>query len=366
MNKKILAVAVATAMAVPLAALADEGNVTIYGQANVSVDYIDNDTDTTDNVSSNQSVFGIQGSEPLGNGISAVFHWDVFSGVDDGIEDVGGGGSFFGASRDSWVGFAGGFGTVALGAQGRPWKTATNNVDLFVNTIADYGGIIGSVSTTDTGTNGVALDTGIGNSLIWFGPNINGFSWHAQIGADEDDSGDDDGIPDAGRQYGAQGNYTNGPIYASLAYDHQRDAVGGEDLEAWKASLSYTFFDALTISGIYDRISDDADGVAERDAYYLGGAYKFGNNTLKAAYALAEETDATEDSGADYFAVGLYHTFSKRTEVYALYALVDNEDDGLYGLGFPNASSASSSGNSAPLDGGDEVNAFSIGVHHNF
>jgi predicted porin len=357
MNKKILAVAVATAMAVPLAALADEGNVTIYGQANVSVDFIDNDSSETDNVSTNQSVFGIQGSEPLGNGISAVFHWDVFAGVDDGSEDIGGPG-FFGGSRDSWVGFAGGFGTVALGAQGRPWKTATNNVDFFVNTIADYAGIIGTVPT-----GGIAHDTGIGNSIIWFGPNINGFSWHAQVGADEADDGS--------REWGVQGNYTNGPLYATLAYDLQEEAsVDGEDVEAFKASLSYTFFDALTVSGIYDNVGDDGAGTAERDAYYLGAAYKFGNNAIKGAYALAEETDFADDVGADdgaeYFAIGLFHTFSKRTEVYALYAQTDNEDEGAYGLGFPNATSASSSGNSSPLALGDDVNAFSIGLHHNF
>ncbi|MEO5573612.1 MAG: porin [Gammaproteobacteria bacterium] len=360
MNKKILAVAVAAAMAVPLAASADEGNVTIYGQANVSVDFIDNDTDTTDNVSSNQSVFGIQGSEPLGNGLNAVFHWDVFAGVDDGVEDVTGGtpSSFFGASRDSWVGLSGGFGTVALGAQGRPWKTATNNVDFFVNTIADYAGIIGTVSNVAIGTNGVAHDTGIGNSIIWFGPNINGFSWHAQYGADEDDDGN--------REYGLQGNYTNGPLYATLAYDMQEGALAGEDVEAWKASLSYTFIEALTVSGIYDHISDDAGGVAERDAWYLGAAYKFGNNALKAAYATADDVDAGDDTGADYYALGLYHTFSKRTEVYALYAKVNNDDLATYGLGFPNATSAASSGASAPAFGGDDVSAFSIGLHHNF
>src|SRR3990172_2278328 len=148
MNKKILAAAIATALAAPLTAMAaDDGNITLYGQANVSVDSIDAGPDKqTTNVSTNQSVLGVKGWEGLGNGLKAVFHWDVFVGVDDGQEDVGGSNSFFGASRDSWVGLEGGFGTVALGAQGRPWKTATNDTDIFVNTIADYASIIGTTS----------------------------------------------------------------------------------------------------------------------------------------------------------------------------------------------------------------------------
>lgn len=354
MNKKLLAVAIAAAVAAPFSAMADEGNVTIYGQANVSVDLIDNGANNSDNVSSNQSVFGIQGSEPLGNGISAVFHWDAFVGVDDGQEDVGGSGSFFGASRDSWVGLAGGFGTVALGAQGRPWKTSTNNLDPFINTVADYGGIVGNV-------NGFALDTGIGNSIIWFGPNVNGFSWHLQYGADEADTGD--------RQFGAQGNYTNGPLYVTLAYDKQEGTFAG-DVTSWKVGASYTFMEALTITGIYDNIADDGIGFVERDAWYLAGTYKFGNNAIKAAYANADSTDLADDlnadDGANYFAVGLYHTFSKRTEVYGLYSRVNNEDEGSYGLGFGNASSAASSGSSAPSNFGEDVGAWSFGIHHNF
>ena len=39
MNKKLIAVAIAAALA-PVAAMADSGNVTIYGHMNVSVDSV--------------------------------------------------------------------------------------------------------------------------------------------------------------------------------------------------------------------------------------------------------------------------------------------------------------------------------------
>ena len=383
MNKKLLAVAVASAMAAPLAAQADEGNVTIYGQANVSYDYIDAGNSsagnkTSSNVSSNQSVFGIEGWEPLGNGLKAVFHWDVFAGVDDGSGFAGlnssgakTGTSFFGTSRDAWVGLAGSFGTVALGNQGRPWKTATNNTDIFINTIADYAGIIGT--TTD---HEIFEDSGFGNAIIWFGPNINGLSWHVQYTPGEQFAGSGN---NNGADVGAQVNYTNGPWRLTYAYDgaNRGNEPGGDDgdnarrITANKASVEYTFLGTTKIAFIYDRLRDDqpssAASTINRDAYYFNVAHDFGNNTAKFAYAHANESDAKND-GADYFAVGLYHHFSKRTEVYALYTRINNDTNGEYGLSSGNASSASvgETNNASPANNGEDVGAFSIGMHHNF
>ena len=372
MNKKLLAVAVASAMAAPLAAQADEGNVTIYGQANVSYDYIDAGTrpagdKTSSNVSSNQSVFGIEGWEPLGNGLKAVFHWDVFAGVDNGQGFDGGSGegsSFFGTSRDAWVGLAGSFGTVALGNQGRPWKTATNNTDIFINTIADYSSIIGATSDGD-----INEDSGFGNAIIWFGPNINGLSWHLQYTPGEEFAGSGN---QNGSDVGAQVNYTNGPWRLTYAYDNANRGInigpgGSEGTVANKASVEYTFLGTTKVAFIYDNI-DSNDGPGDddtRDAYYFNIAHDFGNNTAKFAYAHANESEQKNDS-ADYFALGLYHHFSKRTEVYALYAQVSNDSNAAYRLGFANASSASASGNADPAANGQDVSAFSIGMHHNF
>lgn len=356
MNKKLLAVAIAGAIAAPMTALADEGNVKLYGSANVSVDSIDNGKDRTTNVSSNQSVLGVEGYEGLGNGLKAVFHFDVFAGYDTGSSAAGlGGPAFLGGARDSWAGLAGAFGTVALGAQGRPWKTATNNVDIFVNTIADYSSIIGSTK------GGVYLDSGIGNSIIWFAPSANGFSGHAQYGFDETPSSNSD-------QWGAQVNYSNGPWGATYAYSDQKNSgqtAGLEDITAHKASLSYTFGGATTVSAIYDNIQSDASGSAnERDAWWLGVSHNLGNNTFKLAYARADDSNAPGgNDGAAFLAVGVSHHLSKRTEVYGLYARTNNDNNGNYNLG---GSQNATSGVTSPASPGQDVSAFSLGFKHNF
>ena len=76
MNKKLIALAIAGAFAVPLAANADTSNVVIYGEMAVSVDNVDGGggstaaADSRGRVSSNQ-IF------KLPNGVQAIAH--IFS-----------------------------------------------------------------------------------------------------------------------------------------------------------------------------------------------------------------------------------------------------------------------------------------------
>src|SRR3989339_695256 len=79
MKKKLIPLAVAstlvTAAMASAPAFADTSNVAIYGVANVSFDLTDNGVVSTNKVSSNQSRFGLKGSEDLGDGLSAV--WQI-------------------------------------------------------------------------------------------------------------------------------------------------------------------------------------------------------------------------------------------------------------------------------------------------
>ena len=82
MKKTVLALAVAAALAAPLAAQAD---TVLYGSARVSVDYNDekpglldkasgaSDPDGYWDVINNDSLLGVMGSEELGGGLSAVY-----------------------------------------------------------------------------------------------------------------------------------------------------------------------------------------------------------------------------------------------------------------------------------------------------
>ena len=99
MNKKLVALAVAGAFALPLAAEAQTANVTLYGRANIDLEFVNgcrrathaadvyksaNVTNpTVVRVSSNSSRFGMRGTESLGGGLNAIFqlesnvNWDT-------------------------------------------------------------------------------------------------------------------------------------------------------------------------------------------------------------------------------------------------------------------------------------------------
>src|SRR6266513_6001515 len=82
MNKKLVALAVAGAFALPLAAEAQTGaQVTLYGRANMALEFVkasgpgaaDGSTATVTRVASNSSRFGLRGTEALGGGLTAFF-----------------------------------------------------------------------------------------------------------------------------------------------------------------------------------------------------------------------------------------------------------------------------------------------------
>jgi len=123
MNKSILALAVAAALATPLTAQAD---TILYGSARVSVDYNDEDglgNDAYWDIANNDSRLGVQGVEDLGGGLSAVYQYEF------GV-DVTGGGNFE-SNRPKFVGLKGGFGKVTVGMQYTPYYNVAGVTDIF-------------------------------------------------------------------------------------------------------------------------------------------------------------------------------------------------------------------------------------------
>lgn len=339
MNKKLLALAVAGAMAAPLAAQAE---VTIYGVAHVSVDALDNDASGPAErdglfVSSNSSRIGFKGSEDLGGGLKAI--WQIESAVDlsDGITGMGG--------RNSFVGLAGGFGAVIAGKHDTPFKIIGRKVDLFADQIGDAQNL--------TSVGGVGWDLRAPNVVAYISPSFNGLQ--AIVAYVAEDGGED---TDA---YSLNLTYSNGPLFLGAAYEQHNegltDLVGGDDEEkGFRLAASYEF-GAFKVTGLYQNLSDvGGDSGKDADVWGLGAAYSFGNNVVKAQYYSA---DSDVDGDADMWAIGLDHNFSKSTTAYIAYAQTDNDDDGAYTMEGPGH---------GPHFGvvGDKPSGFSIGLIHKF
>jgi len=374
MNKKLIALAVAAAIA-PAAAMADSGNVTIYGVAHASVDRVDPGTgtaalnDTAWRISSNSSRLGFKGTEDLGNGLSAV--WQMESGVN---LDTGATASSF-MMRNTFVGLSSKTGgTVILGKHDTPYKLGTGKLDVFGDTMGDYNAIVGNIGMPSLASNGVALDNRLGNVAAYISPTWSGFHFAgAVVAANETNKTTNRD----GSAYSLTGVYDNGPLFASLSYEQAKDisassteVVGGtlattlaslDKATGTKLGLGYKFGDA-TVGFIAERIKLEVPGESfTRNAYYLNGSYKMGNNVLKAAYGQANDWSDEPDTGAKQFVIGVDHNLSKRTAVYALYSKMNNDTYGGYGLGGNGAGGAF-----GPAAAGQDPSVWSLGMKHSF
>jgi len=142
MNKKVMALAVASVMAAP-AAFAQSSNVQLYGRANLGFDNYEAkgardqviggqtlgggsiDYDGRFRVFDNSSRVGLRGTEDLGNGLKAIFQIETGVNIDNGSTTGQGGqnnaNSGTWASRDSFVGIDSGFGRLTFGRQSIYW-----------------------------------------------------------------------------------------------------------------------------------------------------------------------------------------------------------------------------------------------------
>ncbi|WP_412851770.1 porin [Ectothiorhodospira shaposhnikovii] len=364
MQKKVLVFAVAAAMGLPAAAMAD---TTLYGRLNVSMDRVDDGDASSHQLASNSSRIGVRGSEDLGAGLRGVFQMEA------GFDAANGGGEL--ATRNTYLGVASEFGEVRLGRHDTPYKISTLRLDPFADTLGDYNSIMGSFGFNGDATNFGGDDDVNGltrfenrnrNTAIYLSPNFDGLQFMASYTTDTRSGGDSrNGFgSDANERnaFSLAGTFTQGPMYVAVAYEQLNDWAGtGDDGKAWKVGGAYTI-DALTLSAMYENIDSGITGLGDRDAFFLSAKYQFGQAYVMGTYANAGDDDR-DDSGAQLFAIGAGYDLTRRTGLYATYATVRNDDNAVYELG----GNATGKGKGVvPAAPGENVWGFQVGVTHNF
>jgi predicted porin len=183
---------------------------------------------------------------------------------------------------------------------------------------------------------------------------MNGLTIAAAIVQPGMDSGATTGVPhDAdgfAEAYSIAALYSNGPFFASVAYEKLNEdlvqellgassltmltlptttvtlttALDIDDEDRWRVGLGYTA-NGLHVGFVYE---DQDHAVEDVDAkrWQLSGSYTFGNNVVKAMYGQNDIEVGSADFDIDQWAIGLDHNFSKRTKVYAVYTDVDTDD----------------------------------------
>jgi len=328
MNKKLIAAAIAAVVAAPAVSAAD---TTLYGKAHVDIRSSDNVSGTTgDNysVNSNASRLGVKGSEDLGDGLKAIFGYEMGY----NITDTNGGGSPISA-RNAYVGLAGDWGTVLAGRHDTPMKVAfyAAGNDLLGDSIIDFNRI---------GFTERRLD----NAVAYISPSFSGFTVAGAIVPGEQSgkvstttsyvptatnanskvvNTNTNGANNLSDAYSLGLMYAGGGLKASVGYEvATKEYLGGaaKDVKTWQAGANYTFGD-FSIGAQYEDTTGPAAAATKFTTWGVAGKANFGNNYVIANFGEKDPTGANNSTTTYGLAVG--HTFSKRTQVYAAYSNQD-------------------------------------------
>lgn len=379
MQKKIIALAIAAAMASPAAAMAE---VKVYGQVNMAYERVDTGSATTgagetaavrNKVSSNVSRLGFKGSEDLGNGLTGVFQMEGEVKTDDGTSNL--------FTRNTFMGVAGGFGTVVMGNHDTMYKMSTRGMDVFADTIADNRSLMGLA--------GINLDLRASDVLAYVSPDFGGFSFAAAMVGKGDNSLDTKVFPAVNTAVQALGGPAStlssvGATTLSAQYGMDSwkvvfgyiaanmkntagSAISKLDATGTKLGGSYSM-DMFSVNAVYEMAALDADGVKiEQDNVYVSGAVKVGDaGKVKLAYTMAGEikADGTAIKGtsASQMSVGYDHAMTKNTTLFALYSMIGNDTAAQYG--FTSGGSTGDTGAAGAAD--DDMSAIAVGLRHSF
>ena len=424
MNKKLIALAVAGALAAPVIASAQGTNVTIFGRVQQEYSGVatgNNGGSTGDqsyqgglNDNARSSRWGLQISEDLGRGLKAIARLEQGINTGSGTANT---------PREQWVGLSSAqWGDVKFGRVQSPFKDFAGGmtIDPFAYTTLQANGAGGTMSG---GANGMGSGAnGFVNGAIRFDsvqtegfsfagllmpgdannfdPTKNESTTASMFGGGSGNTGGKNGEFDGQAAAKYAGNYMGYAytVFGGYSRDNANDAqkaslgaAGGRTEETWRAGGTLKY-DNLSVVGQYERVTNaigaatctSAAALASNpvvassgqcnsalnlggggDIWHVGTNYQWGNTQL---VAQGGRTNADAIGGVaarenNSFTVGAIHALSKRTSMFGGYQRVT------MGAGVAAATDTNTgtdaSANAAGYAAGNR-NTWTIGMRHNF
>lgn len=341
--KRLAAASVATLIAAaPLFAKA-QTNVTLYGVVDAAIESADTGgpEGLQTRVQSGDlsgSRFGFRGTEDLGNGLKAIFNLEAGVAVDTGAQDSAG---LF--QRRAVVGLEGAFGTVTLGREYSP--------------IAAVGGATDEFGQGFYGSNLSGFGSGrvtrrLANSINYKSASFNGFDLLAAYSAGEKSTGP------SGDLKGIGAEFKQGDLYLGAAYQTYKRVSSGDDKE-YGAGVAYKFAEVGGLEIKANYLSADPDGANNKfKQYNLGAGYPFGPSKV---YMNVQQNKLENGAKGNAWALAYSYSLSKRTNLYASYASLNNNGLATFGL-----NSGSNSLAPAATSLGADPSVFTVGMRHTF
>jgi predicted porin len=297
-------------------------------------------------------------------------------------------GIFNGTNRQSYAGLAGGFGTVAFGRQYTPQHLFTAAVDPF------------GKSGLGSASNVLVQDARLNNLAAYISPNWGGFSFVAGYtfngtglsvpSAPLVTSGNENLANDGDvRVWAIAPTFTWNKLFLGANYHTAQVYFRGADnvkaFNAWDFFASYDFGVAKVGATIGQRrtkrdllnvVGAPGTGDAKILQWMVGATFRITpNDSILASYNYARQNDFADAGKAklSQWAVGYEHALSKRTVLYAQFAMQDkNGKFRDHGNGFATVSTSPAVKGSVATsyDGSDDTRGYrrglALGFRHDF
>ena len=360
MKKTWLALSLAGTIAAAGNAAA-QSNVTVYGIADAGIAFerggaAGAQNKVTSGMASGARI-GFKGVEDVGGGLSATFLLENGFAFDTGA--AGQGGLLFG--RQAYVGLVSkAAGTLLFGRQYTLDYVTLGFADPFALGLAGDAKNLGAVSGNSSGR--------MDNSLKYISPALSGLSIELAWAP-----GEVAGAPQsAGRQYGAALAYAGGPLAVRLS-QHTRNNDTATVANAANASnllLGAVYdFAVAKAYGAYGRAKGPNSSplrnaanpygaksapVASKDSSYLmlGMSVPMGPHTWIASWTRKDDR-AAANQDASQLALGYRYALSRRTDLYAAYGRIANDNGAGYTVG-------------SSIEAGSGDRGMNLGMRHNF
>lgn len=334
MKRRLLALTVLASVAASSNA---QSNVTVYGIVDMGIRHENNgaaagSVTRLDSGVMSGSRIGFRGVENLGNGLSAIFQLENGFNADDGT--LAQGGRFFG--RQSWVGLAGGFGTVKLGRQVTPVFANSGVFDPFGDTQAGDSARLFNYSGSRT------------DNVVSYSKELSGLRGELQYGF-----GEVAGDTSANRMLGAVAGYRAGPIDVVLTYTGNNNAAGSVRGKTTLIGGNYNFGFAKLFAAYAWNKDVTPTGVVTAGAdtrnALIGATAPLGSGTLRFSYIRLMD-EARSNADANQIAIGYVYDLSKRTALHTSASRLENDGGANYRAARPGAS----------------VRTIDVGIRHSF
>jgi predicted porin len=356
-----------------------QSTVTLFGGADLGYRNVTSGENKFSGMSQDgiySSRFGVSGTEDLGGGLKAGFHFEGGMNPDVGTS------ASLNFTRKSTIGLSGGFGEVRFGRDYTPLFTVAGIADPFgTNGVGSSYNVANAATVTGTsawatagsfataqaaatapgskvGTGTVYADPNAvraNNSVTYYSPAFNGFNASLMYSFGGENTYQ---ARAAGTMTSIKLAYANGPV--SVAYANQVTKGGvattsAADTEKWTTDFLAAAYDLgvakLSLGYKTDKLSFANNATLKSMIY--GVAAPMGALTLKASFVTAKDGG---NKMANQVAVGAVYDLSKRTSVYAAYSTLKNE------VGY-----GKSVGSAAASDfTGLRSKGFEAGIKHNF